>query len=104
MQWDLNGLGQKKAARSKLTWRYLVIDEANRIKNKQRILSKVVRMLSTHFRLLISGTPRQINLHEFWAALAVFFDSASFGDYFSLDGDLAPGDTLHQPRKILRPF
>lgn len=31
----------EKAALTKLTWRYLVIDEAHRIKNEQGVLSKV---------------------------------------------------------------
>ena len=34
----------EKAALSKLTWRYLVIDEAHRIKNEQGLLSKARRL------------------------------------------------------------
>ena len=58
---------QEKATIAKLAWRYLVIDEAHRIKNEQSVLSKVVRMFTTHFRLLITGTPLQNDLHELWA-------------------------------------
>ncbi|CAM9641628.1 unnamed protein product [Phaeothamnion confervicola] len=53
----------------KVQWRYLMIDEAHRIKNENSSLSKVVRTMSTQFRLLITGTPLQNNLHELWALL-----------------------------------
>jgi hypothetical protein len=39
----------------KFHWRYIIIDEAHRIKNENSILSRVVRMLRTNYRLLITG-------------------------------------------------
>jgi len=79
----------EKASIGKLVWRYLIIDEAHRIKNEQSVLSKVVRLFSTHFRLLITGTPLQNDLHELWAMLNfllpdVFEDAAAFDSYFNL--------------------
>lgn len=53
----------------KLVWRYLIIDEAHRIKNEKSVLSTLVRLFTTHFRLLITGTPLQNDLHELWAML-----------------------------------
>ena len=50
----------EKSALNKLVWRYLVIDEAHRIKNEQSVLAQVVRLFSVHFRLLITGTPLQV--------------------------------------------
>ena len=100
----------EKAALSKLVWRYLIIDEAHRIKNETSVLSQVVRMFSTHFRLLITGTPLQNNLHELWAMLNyllpdIFDSSDQFDDWFSLDGgESKPEDVLSQLHKILRPF
>jgi SWI/SNF-related matrix-associated actin-dependent regulator of chromatin subfamily A member 5 len=58
---------QEKSAFSKLVWRYVIIDEAHRIKNEKSKLSEVVRLFHTHFRLLITGTPLQNDLHELWA-------------------------------------
>jgi SWI/SNF-related matrix-associated actin-dependent regulator of chromatin subfamily A member 5 len=50
----------EKAALKKYSWRYLIIDEAHRIKNENSILSRVVRMYSSNHRLLVTGTPLQV--------------------------------------------
>jgi len=41
----------------KFHWRYLAIDEAHRIKNDKSVLSQVVRLYKSQYRLLITGTP-----------------------------------------------
>ena len=51
----------EKAVLKKFSWRYLIIDEAHRIKNENSILSKIVRMYSSNHRLLITGTPLQVS-------------------------------------------
>lgn len=61
------GLLKEKGKFGKIDWRYLVIDEAHRIKNENSSLSKAVRTIPTQFRLLITGTPLQNNLRELWA-------------------------------------
>src|SRR5690349_8952501 len=58
----------EKAALRKFNWRYLVIDEAHRIKNEKSVLSRVVRLYSSQFRLLITGTPLQV-MFALYAAL-----------------------------------
>ena len=74
------------------------------------MLSKVVRLFSTHFRLLITGTPLQNDLHELWAMLNfllpdIFGDSDTFDAWFSIgDGGAQTTDVLSQLHKILRPF
>ncbi|KAJ1625995.1 SNF2 family N-terminal domain-containing protein [Pavlovales sp. CCMP2436] len=47
----------------KFAWRYIIVDEAHRMKNEQSVLSQVLRSLSSHSRLLVTGTPLQNNLH-----------------------------------------
>lgn len=71
-----------------IDWCYMVIDEAHRIKNETSALSVTVRQLSTQYRLLITGTPLQNNLHELWALLnflmpTVFTSADLFDSYFS---------------------
>lgn len=60
---------REKAVLKKFNWRYLVIDEAHRIKNEKSKLSEIVREFKTTNRLLLTGTPLQNNLHELWALL-----------------------------------
>jgi len=56
------GFLKEKYRLSKIEWKYLIIDEAHRIKNEKSSLSTSVRMVNTQFRLLITGTPLQVRL------------------------------------------
>uniref|UniRef100_A0A672M0U0 SWI/SNF-related matrix-associated actin-dependent regulator of chromatin subfamily A member 5-like n=1 Tax=Sinocyclocheilus grahami TaxID=75366 RepID=A0A672M0U0_SINGR len=72
---------REKSVFKKFNWRYLVIDEAHRIKNEKSKLSEIVREFKTTNRLLLTGTPLQNNLHELWSLLNFLlpdvFNSAS---------------------------
>lgn len=79
---------REKAALKRIKWRYVVIDEAHRIKNEKSKLSMYVREFKSQNRLLLTGTPLQNNLHELWALLNFLlpdvFDSAlDFDAWFS---------------------
>ncbi|KAL7550037.1 hypothetical protein ACHAWF_013276 [Thalassiosira exigua] len=96
---------------NKFAWSYLIIDEAHRLKNEASIFSQVVRTLETRFRLLLTGTPLQNNLHELWALLNflvpdVFASAEQFDEWFNLDIDDADekNKLISQLHKILRPF
>lgn len=60
---------REKPMFKKFNWRYMVIDEAHRIKNEKSKLSEFLREFKTTNRLLLTGTPLQNNLHELWALL-----------------------------------
>ena len=101
----------EKAALAKIAWRFVIIDEAHRIKNENAQLSKTVRLLRTENRLLITGTPLQNNLHELWALLNfllpdVFQSAERFDDLFDLQIDDADAKQrlIGQLHKLLRPF
>lgn len=79
---------KEKGFLTKFHWRYLIIDEAHRIKNENSQLAIVVRLFKTQARLLITGTPLQNNLHELWALLNfllpdVFNSAEDFENWFS---------------------
>lgn len=93
----------EKASIRKITWHYLIIDEAHRIKNEQSMLSHIVRDFRTEHRLLITGTPLQNNLHELWALLNfllpdIFSSSEDFDAWFSTSsgGNERPEDSTGQ--------
>lgn len=56
----------EKAQFKKISWQYIIIDEAHRIKNENSMLSQIMRILHSRNRMLITGTPLQNNLHELW--------------------------------------
>ena len=108
----------------KIKWELLIIDEAHRIKNENALLSRNVRNLESKFRLLVTGTPLQNNLHELWALLNfllpdIFSSSQDFDDWFGLNDKNNENDDnkkteeqqeernaeiVQQLHKILRPF
>lgn len=102
---------REKGALGKFAWRYLVIDEAHRIKNEASQFSKVVRTFDTEHRLLLTGTPLQNNLHELWALLNfllpdIFSSAEQFDEWFNLDvdDDEAKKKMINQLHKVLHPF
>ncbi|CAK0743308.1 hypothetical protein CVIRNUC_001460 [Coccomyxa viridis] len=93
----------------KFHWRYIIIDEAHRIKNENSILSRVVRTFKTNYRLLITGTPLQNNLHELWALLnfllpEIFSSAEKFDEWFNVQDKDSEAEVVSQLHKVLRPF
>ncbi|CEG46649.1 imitation switch isoform alias nucleosome remodeling factor 140 kda subunit [Plasmopara halstedii] len=99
----------EKAVLQKIKWKYLLIDEAHRVKNENSKLSRVVREFQVEHRLLITGTPLQNNLHELWALLNfllpdVFSDSEDFDAWFNVDEQEGQENVIKKLHTILRPF
>lgn len=47
---------KEKAALNRFQWKYIIIDEAHRIKNENSVLSQCVRVFDSQYRLLLTGT------------------------------------------------
>merc|ERR1711871_818394 len=102
---------KEKGHLKKFHWRYLIIDEAHRLKNEDSQFARTVRALNTQHRLLLTGTPLQNNLHELWALLNfllpdVFSSSEQFDEWFNLDVDdtETKQQMIGQLHKLLHPF
>ncbi|CAN7037991.1 unnamed protein product [Brassica rapa subsp. trilocularis] len=100
---------KEKTTLRRFSWRYIIIDEAHRIKNENSLLSKTMRIFNTNYRLLITGTPLQNNLHELWALLnfllpEVFSSAETFDDWFQISGEIDQQEVVQQLHKVLRPF
>uniref|UniRef100_A0A453DY96 Chromatin-remodeling complex ATPase n=4 Tax=Aegilops tauschii subsp. strangulata TaxID=200361 RepID=A0A453DY96_AEGTS len=100
---------KEKNALKRFSWRYIIIDEAHRIKNENSLLSKTMRLFSTNYRLLITGTPLQNNLHELWSLLnfllpEIFSSADTFDEWFQITGENDQQEVVQQLHKVLRPF
>ncbi|XP_073498389.1 SWI/SNF-related matrix-associated actin-dependent regulator of chromatin subfamily A member 5 [Phyllobates terribilis] len=113
-EWDVcvtsyEMLIKEKSVFKKFNWRYLVIDEAHRIKNEKSKLSEIVREFKTTNRLLLTGTPLQNNLHELWALLNfllpdVFNSAEDFDSWFDTNNCLGDQKLVERLHLVLRPF
>ncbi|XP_053532812.1 probable global transcription activator SNF2L1 isoform X3 [Ictalurus punctatus] len=100
---------REKCVFKKFNWRYLVIDEAHRIKNEKSKLSEIVREFKTTNRLLLTGTPLQNNLHELWSLLNfllpdVFNSASDFDSWFDTNNCLGDQKLVERLHAVLRPF
>ncbi|QCD77009.1 ISWI chromatin-remodeling complex ATPase CHR11 isoform X1 [Vigna unguiculata] len=100
---------KEKSVLRRFSWRYIIIDEAHRIKNENSLLSKTMRLYSTNYRLLITGTPLQNNLHELWSLLnfllpEIFSSAETFDEWFQISGENDQQEVVQQLHKVLRPF
>lgn len=105
----------EKSALKKMSFAYIIIDEAHRIKNVDSILSQIVRAFTSRGRMLITGTPLQNNMKELFALLN-FICPEIFSDYADLESFLHKDDSgasddqeankkvVEALHKILRPF
>ncbi|XP_071453497.1 chromatin-remodeling complex ATPase chain Iswi-like [Hetaerina americana] len=99
----------EKSVLKKFKWRYMVIDEAHRIKNEKSKLSEIVREFKTTNRLLLTGTPLQNNLHELWSLLNfllpdVFNSSEDFDSWFNTNSFLGDASLVERLHAVLRPL
>jgi SNF2 family DNA or RNA helicase len=73
---------------SKVPWKYLIIDEAQRMKDRDSKLAKAFDRFVFDKRLLLTGTPLQNELRELWSLLnlllpELFNDKAQFARWFA---------------------
>ncbi|KAG8037313.1 hypothetical protein G9C98_005523 [Cotesia typhae] len=70
-------------------WRYMIVDEGQRIKNPNSQLACVLRTINSVHRLILTGTPLQNDLNELWALLNflqpdIFNDLNVFQSWFDV--------------------
>ena len=76
-----------RAKLSKVNWQYVIIDEAQRLKDREGRLSRDLDRFRCVRRLLLTGTPLQNDLNELWSLLNLLlpqvFDNAKiFREWF----------------------
>ena len=90
-------------------FRYLILDEAQRVKNDSSLVSHAVRRIRTNAALLLTGTPLQNNLQELRALVSVLFQDvleAAGAEKMEVDSDAAFGDdsAVRAARSLLQPL
>ena len=98
-------------------WAFLILDEAQSVKNSTSLRWKALLSIQSRNKLLLTGTPIQNNMNELWALLHLImphlFDShEEFGKWFSKDieehasGVLKSLDDVRLQRlhTVLKPF
>ncbi|TFK41034.1 SNF2 family DNA-dependent ATPase [Crucibulum laeve] len=101
----------------RVKWQYMILDEAQNIKNSSSVRWKTLLGFQCRNRLLLTGTPIQNSMQELWALLhfimpSLFDSHDEFNEWFSKDIESAAenkGSKLneHQLRRlhmILKPF
>jgi len=93
-----------------VSWRGVVLDEAQNIKNSEAKQSQAVRQLEPEFRIALTGTPVENKLQELWSILDFLnpgylgprqFFQRRFGIPIEKYGDAASLKTL---RSLVQPF
>ena len=52
---------------SKVVWKYVVLDEAHKIKNSETATAKACKQLVAHHKVALTGTPVENRLSELWS-------------------------------------
>ena len=101
---------------SRIKWQYMVLDEAQAIKNSSSLRWKSLLGFKCRNRLLLTGTPVQNTMQELWALLhfimPTLFDShEQFAEWFSkgVEGSVTDGKELNEHQlarlhAVLKPF
>jgi SNF2 family DNA or RNA helicase len=89
-------------------WECLVVDEAHRLKNQSSKLAVKLRdpKFTFKFKLLLTGTPIQNDVQEFWTLLN-FIDPEGFDDasaFAGRYGDLKSKESIDELHEEIRPY
>ena len=90
-------------------WRYLIVDEGHRLKNKNSQTLERMKDLRASRKLVLSGTPLQNHIREMWAILN-FLEPSKFADeddFLRRFGSLSSGggtaEQVNRLNKLLKP-
>lgn len=95
---------------SKVAWKYIIIDEAQRLKDREGRLSRDLDKFRSQRRLLLTGTPLQNDLSELWSLLnlllpEVFDSSKVFQEWFGTQKGGSDGvddvDWIEREKKVI---
>uniref|UniRef100_A0A803YLI2 Chromodomain helicase DNA binding protein 2 n=1 Tax=Meleagris gallopavo TaxID=9103 RepID=A0A803YLI2_MELGA len=94
-----------KAVLGSISWAFLGVDEAHRLKNDDSLLYKTLIDFKSNHRLLITGTPLQNSLKELWSLLHFIMpEKFEFWEDFEEDHGKGRENGYQSLHKVLEPF
>ena len=89
-----------------IKWRYVVVDEAHKLKNRESKILQVMQNFRWDACLLMTGTPLQNGVYELWSLLN-FIEPEKFPsqqDFYDRFGDLNTAEQVAGLHDELRPY
>ncbi|OTA02311.1 hypothetical protein A9Z42_0026640 [Trichoderma parareesei] len=86
-----------------VSWKGLVVDEGQRLKNDQNLLYTALRAMKIPFRLLLTGTPLQNNKRELFNLLQ-FIDEKQNAEQLDEEYAVLDKDNLPKLHEKIRPY
>ncbi|KAL7719584.1 Chromodomain helicase DNA binding protein [Entamoeba marina] len=84
---------------SQIHWQVLVVDEAQRLKNKESKLNKALTQVPAYHKILLTGTPIQNNITELWTLLN-FVDPDHFSTLENFNEQFGEAKTAEEVNKL----
>lgn len=90
-------------------WEYVVLDEAQKIKNPDTVTARFVRNLRARHRLAITGTPIENRANELWSIMEFLIPGylgaeRDFDRRFAKPIEAGSGESVEALRRAIRPF
>uniref|UniRef100_A0A8C8SP28 DNA helicase n=1 Tax=Pelusios castaneus TaxID=367368 RepID=A0A8C8SP28_9SAUR len=94
-----------KTVLGSISWAFLGVDEAHRLKNDDSLLYKTLIDFKSNHRLLITGTPLQNSLKELWSLLHFIMpEKFEFWEDFEDEHGKGRENGYQSLHKVLEPF
>ena len=84
-------------------WHYVILDEAQAIKNPNTAQTKAVKQLNSYNRIVLTGTPIENRLADLWS-LFDFLNPGLLGTRQEFKGFIKNADDLSALRTVISPF
>ena len=84
-------------------WNYLILDEAQAIKNPGTAQTKAMKALKSKFRVVLTGTPIENRLSDLWS-LFDFINPGLLGNKTEFKNFIKNNDDLSGLRKVVTPY
>ena len=90
----------------KFSFMYMIIDEAQKLKNSKSITYQNCASIRSYHTLLMTGTPIQNDIYEMWSLLHFISPSefANYESFFEQYQDKEDAETIEKLQELLRPF